>query len=143
MRKVLLLVLCTLTAGLLLAGPAVADEASAAPAADAAPLFLNDGCDVNRSVPIEVEPPDEIFAGPCAVSRYCQDGSQIACTGQTTCSSGPGNGGGYVACDGNYTWCPYDPDCNAGYYCKKSSECYCFSYLCACINRKCTCAVGG
>lgn len=116
----------------LLALPAMADGEAALPSAD--------GCqDPLMSTPLDLQPPDATYAGPCSVYRYCDDGSQISCNGQSACSSGPGNGGGWVECDGNRTWCPYDPNCTAGNLCKTSSQCYCYDFLCACVDRHCVC----
>lgn len=126
---------------LLFALPAAAQEAGAAE-----PLFAaaaTPGCPAPTMTFNEApEPAETSLLGPCTVSRRCLDGSSVSCTGFDECHSGPSQGGGWVECDGNRTYCPYDPDCNVGYFCKKHSDCYCYDLLCACTGT-CVCAQEG
>lgn len=116
----------------------------ALPAAAEEPLLADTNCAPPTMTFAEVpEPAETSVTGPCNVSRLCLDGSTIACTGVDTCSSGPSAGGGWVECDGGpRTYCPYNPDCNVGYFCKRHSDCYCYDLLCACTGT-CICAQEG
>jgi len=137
-RAVLIVALAIAAALLAPVSFAGAEEAATAP------LFETPKCavdfDANSSRALPLAPPDVVYTGTCSVSRNCNDGSSIRCKGFSTCSSGPGSGGGYVDCDGNVTWCPYDPNCNAGDPCTSPQQCQCYGYICACVNDMCVCA---
>ena len=149
MRRTLSLV-AALALALIAAPAAVADAAPAAavaaPAAaepaPAAPAVAPALCPTTDPLGNPTAAPTFVSSGPCYVERQCDDGSTISCNGSSSCSSGPGDGGGYVTCDGVTTWCPYEPPpaCSDGEFCKYDSMCgTCFGAQCRCIDRTCIC----
>lgn len=119
-----------------------ADLAAAAAPAVAAPAEGDGLCPTVDPLGNPASAPSFVSAGPCYVQRQCDDSSIISCNGASSCSSGPGTGGGYVTCDGVTTWCPYVPPvCSDGQPCTKHSmcgtcdgaPCYCFNHTCVCL----------
>lgn len=139
-----------LALALLAAPAALADAAPAAPViapAPDAPAAAVGGpalCPTTDPLGNPAAEPTYVSAGPCFVQRQCDDGSTISCNGASSCSSGPGTGGGYVTCDGATTWCPTPPPpptCpQEGQPCSAHKNCgTCLGAACFCSSNRCIC----
>lgn len=145
---VLALALLATPAVLADAAPPAAGPAAAAPAtlpalavAQPSPAEPAGFCPTTDPLGNPAAEPSFVAAGPCFVQRQCDDGSTISCNGSSSCSSGPGTGGGYVTCDGSTTWCPTEPPvCSDGQFCKSNSMCgTCYGLQCVCFHQTCAC----
>jgi hypothetical protein len=126
-----------------LPAPTAEPPVAAAPA-DALPLDGALTCPTVDPLGNPAAKPTFVSSGPCYVQRQCDDSSTISCNGSSSCSSGPGTGGGYVTCDGQTTWCLYvpPPTCEAeGTFCKYNGTVCgeCDGWPCYCYNRSCVC----